>query len=358
MAEELGEKTELPTSKRRRDARARGQVAKSHDFSSAIDLVGTYILLLILGGSMVAGLAAIVRHLLDPSISGVGMNMAEIDLGVRFAAKRVVMVVGPFILLVFVVVLLGQFTQVGLLFTLEPIRPKLDRLSPIAGIGRLFSLRNVVKTGTGLVKLMILSAIAAMIVRKRMPEIVALPRLDTVAAFAAMGQIIADLCIWMLAVMFIIGIADFIYQRWQQTRDLKMTKQEIKEELRSMEGDLETKGRRLRMARQMALQRLRQTVPTADVIVTNPTHFSVALQYDPDKMAAPKVVAKGADFMAFRIREIASANRIPIIERPPLARALYANVDVGKTISTEYFEAVAEILAYVYRLEGKQPVAA
>jgi flagellar biosynthetic protein FlhB len=284
--------------------------------------------------------------------------MADMGGTLRFAAARTAVIVGPFILIMFVIVFAAQFAQVGWLFTLKPLHPKFNRLNPISGTARLFSRRNLVKTGIGLSKIGVLGSIAWAVSRAHLGEMVSLPHLHPAAAFGVIGGIVADLCLWMLAVMLLIGVVDLIFQRWQHTRDLRMTKREIKDEFRSMEGDTETKGRRLRMARQIALQRIRQDVPTADVIVTNPTHFAVALRYESDRMAAPKVVAKGADFLAFRIREIAAASGVPIVERPPLARALYANVEVGRTIDPEFFEAVAEILAYVYRLQGKAPAAA
>jgi flagellar biosynthetic protein FlhB len=151
--------------------------------------------------------------------------------------------------------------------------------------------------------------------------------------------------------MLIIGVADYMYQRWQYTQDLKMTRHEVTDERKSMEGDPEIKARRFRMARQMALQRVNQAVPKADVIVTNPTHFSVALRYDAETMAAPRVVAKGVDFLAMRIRQIAMTHGVPIVERPPLARALYYGVEVGRDVPAEHYQAVAELLAYVYRLD-------
>jgi flagellar biosynthetic protein FlhB len=358
MAEDLGDKTEMPTSRRRREARGRGQIAKSQDFGSAVDLAGGFIALLLLGGSIVGGLTALLRYVLDDRTSGAAMDPASLDGVLRLAAVQLAVITGPFLLVMFAISYFAQFMQVGWLFTLQPLQPKLSRLNPVTGLSRLFSRRNAVKTAVGAAKMIVIGAVGIIVVRSHMAEIAALPRLTAAAAFMVTGQIIADMCIWMLAIMLIIGITDFIYQRWQHTKDLKMTKQEIKDEFRSMEGDVETKGRRLRMARQIALQRVKQAVPKADVVVTNPTHFAVALQYDPENMAAPKVVAKGADFMAFRIREIAAASGIPIVEKPPLARALYAEVDIGRSISPEFYEAVAEILAYVYRLQGKQGAAA
>lgn len=358
MAEDLGEKTEAPSARRLREARNRGQVAKSTDFGSAIDLVGGFIALLILGSGMVAGLTALLRYVLDDRNSGPAFDLASLETTGRTTFIQMLIIAAPFLAVMFVLSFLAQFVQVGWHTTLTPITPKLDKLSPIRGFSRLFSRRNVVRTGLGVLKISIIGLVGTLIVRAHLPQIAALARLEATAAFVVMGKIIAAMCVWMLAVMLILGLIDLWYQRWQHMRDLKMTKQEVKDELRSMEGDVETKGRRLRMARQIALQRLKQAVPKADVVVTNPTHFAVALQYDPKTMAAPKVVAKGADFMAFRIREIAAANRIPIIEKPALARALYADAAIGKAIDPEFYEAVAEILAYVYRLQGKQPVAA
>lgn len=358
MAEDLGEKTEMPSARRLREARGRGQIAKSQDLGSAIDLAGGFIALMVLGGSIVAGLSGLLRYLLDDRTSGVATDMAALDGALRLSGVRLVTIAGPFLLVMCVVSFFGQFVQVGWLFTLQPLQPKLDRLNPMSGLSRLFSRRNAVKTLAGVLKMSISGTIGVLIVCSHTAEIASLSRLGAAAAFMLMGRIVADLCIWMLAVMLVLGIVDYVFQRWQHTRDLKMTKQEVKDELRSMEGDVETKGRRLRMARQIALQRIKQAVPKADVVVTNPTHFAVALQYDAQSMAAPRVVAKGADFMAFRIREIAVASGIPIVEKPPLARALYAGVDVGRAISPEFYEAVAEVLAYVYRLEGRQPTAA
>lgn len=353
MAEELGEKTELPTQRKRDDTRQKGQTAKSPDLGAGIDLVGGFLLLLFLGSFLFAGLGGIVRYVLDDRASGAAFQAGKIQELILWCASHGGMLAAPFLLITFAVTLLAQFIQVGWLFTLQPLEPKLDKLNPLSGIKRILGPRNAVKTAVSIVKLVVVGTVAFALIIDEWDKIAQLAVLDVQAGYAAMLDILIRILTWVLALLLIIGIVDYAYQRWQQTQDLKMTKREVKDEHRSMDGDQEIKGRRLRMARQMALQRLKQSVPKADVIVTNPTHFSVALQYDPKTMAAPKVVAKGADLMAFRIREIAAAHRIPIVERPPLARALYAGVPVGKTISAEHYEAVAEILAYVYRLQNK-----
>jgi flagellar biosynthesis protein FlhB len=182
-------------------------------------------------------------------------------------------------------------------------------------------------------------------------KVAALPVLDLMGGVAMIGDLLLSLVIRLLALLFVLGMADYLFQRWQHQQELRMTKQEVTDERRSMDGDPQIKGRRMRMMRQIAMQQINRTVPQADVIVTNPTHYSVAIQYDQKTMAAPRVVAKGVDHMAMRIRQVAMSNRIPIVERPPLARALYAEVEVGQEISEELYQAVAEVLAYVYRLE-------
>jgi flagellar biosynthetic protein FlhB len=352
MPEELGERTEQPTSRRLSQARRRGQLAKSADFSSSVELIGALIILLTLGTGLVNGLAAVLRTLLG------GRGVAVLSLNsvgelMRWSMWRGVWLVAPMVLLIVAVGVLAQFLQVGWLLTLEPLKPNIGRLNPLGGVKKLLGRRSAVKGLVSVLKLAVVLVVVVLVLRAQVRQIAGLPALGAVAALAMSGKIVLKLITWMLVLMLIIGLLDLMYQRWQRTKDLKMTKQEVKDERKSMEGDMEVKARRLRMARQMLLQQLRRDVPTADVVVTNPTHFAVAIKYDQDKMAAPKVVAKGADYMAFRIRELAVASGVPIVEKPALARALYAEVAVGRHIAPEFFQAVAEILAYVYRLKGK-----
>lgn len=353
MADDMGERTEMPTSRRLSEARGKGQVAKSMDLSAAVDLIGAAILLSTLGSFLVAGLAAVLRYLLDDRVSGSALSPGGVSAILWWAATHAAMLAGPFLLVMFAVAALAHMLQFGFILSSEALVPKLDKLNPIAGVSRLFKVRTLVKTLVNVLKLCVAFTVAFMIVRSEWPKIAQLAVLDVGPACVAVLAIVTRVLTWLLALLLIIGASDFAYQKWQHLQDLKMTKQQVKDEYRSMEGDPEVKGKRLRIARQMAMQRLKQSVPKADVIVTNPTHFAVALQYDPKTMAAPRVVAKGADFMAFRIRELAAASGIPIVERPPLARALYAQAAVGKQISAEHYEAVAEILAYVYRLKNK-----
>lgn len=353
MAEELGERTEQPTGRRLSEARTRGQVAKSQDLSSAIDLIGAVVLIAAFGGAALAGLGTLMRRVLEGEVAGNPLDPESLTPLVLWVAARGAWVAGPALLAMLLIACLAQYVQVGWLFTTQPLMPKFERLNPVGGLKKFVNLRNLVKTGVNVLKLGVVGVIGYLVIRGHLPGIAALPMLATAAAMYKMVLMGLELACWLLAVLLAIGLIDLAYQRWQHTKDLKMTRQEVKDERRSVEGDPEVKARRFRMARDIAMQRIQQAVPKADVIVTNPTHFSVAIKYDPSSMRAPKVVAKGADLLAFKIRHVGIAAGIPIVERPPLARGLYWSVKVGQEISPEFYEAVAEVLAYVYRIQGR-----
>ncbi len=243
--------------------------------------------------------------------------------------------------------------QVGWLFTTRPLAPKFDRLNFFANLGKLVGRRSAARLAADAAKLTAVIVVSWLVISRAIPRLTTLPLLEMKPALSVVAHLAVELALWVLALLIVVGVADWVYQRWQHTQELRMTKQEVKDERRSMEGDPAVKRRRFQMMREIAMQRVHQTVPTADVVVTNPTHFSVAIKYDSDAMAAPRVVAKGADHMAFRIRQLAALNDVPIVERPPLARALYFGVDVGREIPPEHYQAVAELLAYVYRVQER-----
>ncbi|MBX3377181.1 MAG: flagellar biosynthesis protein FlhB [Phycisphaeraceae bacterium] len=353
MAEDLGERTELPTARRRQEARDEGRVAKSSEFAASVELIGAVILLAALGGFVMSGLGVLIRRALENQTPGDPVTIDSVKPLVVQAIADAAAVTGPIVLAMFVIAALSHYVQVGWHVTAEPLKPKFSRLNPAAGIKKFVNLRNLVKTALNCVKLVLIGLVAGLVIRKHLGTISALPVLGAAPALFKALLVCLELAAWLLILMLVLGIIDLIYQRWQFTRDIRMTRQEVKDERRSVDGDPDVKARRLRMARDIALQRLQHAVPKADVIVTNPTHFSVALQYDQDAMRAPKVIAKGADEMAFRIRQLAVANGIPMVERPPLARGLYWGVRVGQEIKPEFYEAVAEVLAYVYRLKEK-----
>lgn len=353
MAEELGERTEQPTGRRLGEARSQGQVAKSQDLASAIDMIGAVLLITLCGGGALGAMAAMMRRILEDQTSGLALNIASLRPMAIWAGSQAARIAVPGLLVMFTLACLAHIVQVGWLFTTQPIMPNFARLNPVAGLGKFFNLRMMVKTLVNCLKLTIVCTIAYLVIRRHLPGMSALPVLGMAAGLYTMSAMGLELAIWLLAMFLALGLIDYFYQRWQHTHDLRMTRQQVKDERRSVEGDPEVKARRFRMAREIAMQRIQHAVPKADVIVTNPTHFAVALRYDQDDMHAPRVVAKGADFLAFKIRNVAIASGVPIVERPPLARGLYWGVKVGQEIAPEYYEAVAEVLAYVYRIRGR-----
>lgn len=355
MANDVGERTEAPTTKRLSEARGKGQVPKSQDLSGVITLFGALIIVAIFAGSLGDLFATLMTNLLGTSDGEVWMTNDAILPVVKYAFGAMAIAMIPILIVAGLIAFLGQIVQVGFLISAEPIRPKLDKLNPISGIKRIFGKKGLMKTVMSTLKLIAVLVVAYIVIRSQVERLSLLPMMTVVGAMSSVMHAVVILAFSLLALLLFVAIADFIYQRWQHSEDLKMTKQEVKDERRSMEGDPQLKGRRLEMARQFVMQRMGQSVPEADVIITNPTHFSVAIKYDTDTMKAPKVTAKGVDELAFRIRQIARTNDVPVVERPPLARALYWGIEVGQEISSEHYEAVAEILAYVYRVDGRMP---
>jgi flagellar biosynthetic protein FlhB len=353
VAEDMGEKTEQPTGKRLSDARDKGKTARSADLSGALLLTGATIATMLFGAGLFAGLGKVVSFGLASGTLATDLTGGRVGADLATVFWHAARLVAPFVLLMMLVAAVAQVLQVGLMLSSKILSPSLSRLNPLTGAKRLFSVRSVVRAGLDVLKLVLLLVVATLVVRSDWEGLLALAAIDLWHAIEFAIAMAIKVTLWILAVLLVLGIVDWMYQRWQHAQDLKMTKHEVKDERRAAEGDPETRARRLRFARSLMVQRLQHDVPKADVVVTNPTHFSVALRYESGGMSAPKVVAKGADEMALRIRFIATAHGVPIVERPPLARALYAECPVGREIPTQHYQAVAEILAYVYRLEGK-----
>ena len=353
MAEDMGERTERPTARRMGEARERGQVAKSQDLSGAVDLAAGVVILVFAGAFIGRSFLALMEKAYSAEGAGWSTDPDTIWPLARAIAIDGVRVAAPLLLVTALVAGIAQFLQVGWVLTTKPLKPNFGKLNPISGVKRLFSKRSLMKSILNSVKLVFVLAVAYAVIAGFVPKIIGLPALGAMQGMMLIARMLLALAIVLAAVLLVIGLIDWLYQKWQHAEDLKMTKQQVKDERRSMEGDPQIKGRRLRMMRDIVLQQIQANVPLADVVVTNPTHFAVALRYDAETMNAPRVVAKGADYMAQRIRLVAAASGVPIIERPPLARGLYFGAEPGQEISSEYYEAVAEILAYVYRLEGE-----
>lgn len=351
MAEDLGERTEQPTPKRRADARKRGQIAKSQDLSAAVIMLTGLITLAAMAPFVLERLVALTRILLGDADATVRPH--ELLPLAPLAGGAIVDVLWPLLVAVFIASLLVMLVQVGRLFTFETVRPKLTKLNPMNGLKRLFSARTAVMMVINLLKLSAVLLVTYVTIKERFEHLVFLFTLPHVPMLAAAGDLVYTLMIRLGALLLVLALIDYAYQKYKNERELKMTKHEVKEEMKRMDGDPLVKRRQRETALKMLLQRMRKTVPEADVVVTNPTHFAVALKYDDRKMSAPRVVAKGADFLAQKIREIAIEHGVPIVERPPLARALYKAVEIGQEIPSQFYKAVAEILAYVYELRRK-----
>ncbi len=349
--DDMGERSEAATPRKISKSRQRGQVAKSQDLSAAVGLAAAVVLLAIFGASLLRHFAMVLTRVWQGQTPGDVLSMDGIIGASRWVGGTTVLAVLPIFGLVFLIAYLTNVLQVGWLLTLEPVKPKLNKVSPVAGLKRLLSLRSLMKGLVNGLKLLVVGGIATLVLWRSIPKLTALPRLNAELALLAIGKLAVELALWLLLVLLVLAVVDFLYQRWQHKKDLKMTKHEVKDERRSMEGDPQVKKQRMKMAMEVATQRIQSAVPDADVVVANPTHFSVALKYDSDSMGAPRLVAKGADLLAYRIRQVAIANAVPIVERPPLARAIYWGVEVGHEIPPHLYEAVAELLAYVYQTE-------
>ena len=246
-----------------------------------------------------------------------------------------------------------NFFQVGLMISTEKLEPKLENLNPINGFGRIFSKRSLVELFKSIFKIIVIGFFLYLYLKEQIPLMPYFIYFDLAQSLAETADIIFNMAFQIIAMIMFMAAVDYAYQKWQTTQDLMMTKQEVKDEYKQTEGDPQIKGKIKQKQRQMAMSRMMQEVPKADVIVTNPTHLAIALQYS-DGMVAPVVVAKGQDLVAERIKNIARENRITIVENKPLARALYEAVDIGGTVPQELYQAVAEVLAYVYKLKKKK----
>ena len=357
MADTGQEKTESPTPRRRQEARESGNVARSVDLVAAAALLAAVIVLYHLGGAVFRHMHLTVDTMLRPLPGHNPTRIEDVDQLLGMGSRLVVSMAAPIALGVAAVTLLASLAQVGLMFTLKPLTPSLNKLNPITGLARLFDARAGMRLVMSLLKLAALVAVSVWVIMRDFPKVILLCHLEVLPMMAAAAAMAYDLALKLAMLLLILALLDWWYQRWQHEKDLRMTKQEVKDEMKRMDGDPMVKQRRARVARQLALQRIASAVPHADVVVTNPTHYAVALRYDSATMTAPKVVAKGADFLALRIRQLAVANGVPLVERRELARALYHGVEPGQEVPAEFYTAVAEILAYVYRLGGRMAAA-
>ena len=347
-----GQKTEEPTPKRKREAREKGQVAKSQELNQAFTLLASFSMLYILFSGMMDSLTMEVTSYLDFD-TVVNLDIASSYNILMEAIFYVASLVVPVMLASAIMGIVINFSQVGPLFTGESLKPKLDSLNIIKGFGKLFSIKSLVEMVKSVLKIIIIAVIAYIYLRNSITDLITMTEQGLYPALMLIGNLIFKAAVAITIFLVGVGVFDFIYQKWEHKRNLKMTKYEVKQERKEMEGDPQLKQKRKEKQRQMSVNRMMSEVENADVVITNPTHIAVALEFDIKDMDAPKVIAKGEGYVALKIKEKAKELDIEIVENKPLARSLNKMCEIDDFIPEELFEAVAEILAYVYKKENR-----
>ncbi|HEY8490784.1 MAG TPA: flagellar biosynthesis protein FlhB [Dehalococcoidia bacterium] len=349
------ERTEAPTPRKRERVRSEGRVSHSADLDAAVVLLGAVVFFRVFGGfvwnRLEEGMRGSFQQLATPqltpeAVTGGGTHVMWFTAGL----------LGPILGTILVAGLAANLLQTGFLFTVRPLQPRLDHLNPVTGMQRLFSLQGLVNLGKSLAKMVVVGAVVVITLHGRVDDVLALSFLSVPEALAATTAIAFEVAWKAGAAVLVLALADYAFQRWQYSRSIRMTKDELKDEMKQSEGSPEIKSR-IRRQRVALLNRTIQATAQADVVVTNPIHYAVALKYDPLTMSAPRVLAKGERLVAQRMKEAAAEHGIPVVENPPLARALYKEVPVGREIPATLYHAVAEVLAFVYRLRGAVGIA-
>lgn len=348
-----GEKTEKPTAKRKEKARSEGQVAISKEIATVITLIIGFLSLRVLSSYMYKEISKVMNYSFT-MIKDIEIFKSETYLFDFFIylITRTLLISMPMLLIAMIIGIIANILQVGWHPTVKPLKPKLDSFNPVNGLKRLFSFKQVVEAFTGILKVLFITYIIYTTVKDEVYQIKNIIYMDLFQGVMYIGNLCIDIGLKVGYFFIIIAIFDFVYQKYTHNKKLKMTKQEIKDEYKQVEGDPIIKAKIRQKMRESALKRMMQDVPTADVVITNPTHFAVAIKYDREKEGAPIVLAKGMDHLAQRIKKVAKENDINIVENKPLAQALYKTTDIGKEIPQELYQAVAEVLAFVYKLKN------
>lgn len=348
-----GEKTEPATAKKLREAREEGKVAKSKELTAALDLIVLFLVMKVFMSVIGNGFLetfTYVYKLIPDFLKDNAVEVAPQAVSGFFISVVILMlkISAPFFIFGFVVNILVNILQVGWKVSQKPLKPKLDRFNPINGFKRILSKDSIFELFKSIIKIAVILWVAYGEIKDKQNAIFILYQMPLNQAIAFCGNIIINTGLKISFVYLVVGITDFIYQKFRFNQEMKMTKQEVKDEYKNTEGNPEIKGRQRQRMREASRRRMMQDVPKADVIITNPTHLAVAIRYEQEVQRAPIVVAKGEDYLAQKIRETAKENNIQIVENKPLARMLYANVEIGEEIPPELYQAVAEILAMVY----------
>ncbi len=348
-----GEKTEPATAKKLREAREDGKVAKSKELTAAFTLIVLFLVLKVFIANVGTGFLEVFYYVFNMipdfiSINAKDLSTQAISSLFLVIIQKMLLIVAPFFIFGFAITLIISIVQVGWKISAKPMKPKLDKFNPINGFKRIFSKDSLFELLKSILKIVLIAVITYTSIKDKANNIFILYDIHLNQALAMCGDIIINTGLKISILYLIVGIADWVFQKYRFNEDMKMTKQEVKDEYKNTEGDPQIKGKQRQRMREASARRMMQDVPKADVVITNPTHIAVAIKYDAEKQRAPVVLAKGEDHLAQRIREAAKEHQIQIVENKPLARMLYANVDIGSEIPPELYQAVAEILAMVY----------
>lgn len=347
---EMSQKTERATPKRRREAREKGNVLKSSEVGIAAVLLAVFAAVKVLGGTVVDGTAAMMQQWL---IQPAPPELTIVEAGKAFsqAITSIATIGAPLVGVGILMALAANYLQIGFLFSTKALAPKMNRINPMEGFKRIFSVRSLAELLKAVLKIVALGWVAWGEFEKIITLLPDFTMQGIMPAAAQMVDMAMNIALKMSMVLLVIAAADYFYQWWRREREMRMTKQEVKDEYKLTEGDPQVKGRIRQMQRKMGMMRMMQSIPQANVVITNPTHYAIALRYQEGKDSAPVVLAKGKDFVAQRIKEEARKYNIEMVENRPLAQALYLYCDVGDSIPKDMYKAVAEVLAYVYRLK-------
>lgn len=353
-----GEKTEQPTAKKLQDARNEGQVAKSQEVTHAAGLMSLFVLIRVMYPYMADSFTGFFRSVYNQIPTTTKMYdgyvpFADLRITIMNALLRILLTALPFLAVSLTVAFICNVVQVKWKITTKPLKPKLSKLNPIKGFKKIFSTRKIFELVKSIAKIAIIGTVVYTYFLGYTASVFTLYDMPLRQAIGLLGNTIVEIGIRIAAVYVVIAIADYIYQKRKFRKDNMMTKQEVKDEYKNTEGDPQIKGQQRRRMMQASQRRMMQELPKADVVITNPTHYAVAIRYDADKFDAPMVVAKGEGYLAQRIKDVAKEHGVEIVENKPLARMLYSTVDIGEFVPPELYQAVAEVLAFVYHLQGK-----
>jgi flagellar biosynthetic protein FlhB len=351
------EKTEQPTPKRLQDARDKGQIARSRELGTAAVMVAGSAVLLLGGGPLAAGMGRLLQGGLTLSRSEL-TNPAAMAPALGHAVVQSLLIAAPVLLAVLAASIVAPLALGGWIFSAQALAPKFDRLNPVTGLGRIFGMQGLSELVKALLKLVVVGAIAAAAGWWLMQDMLALGSMAPAAGIARAAYLLALALLLMSAGLIVVAAVDAPFQWWQHHRQLKMTREEIRQEFKESDGSPEVKSKVRELQRKYSKRRMMQDVPRADVVVTNPTHYAVALKYDARRMRAPRVLAKGRDLVALEIRRLAEASRVPVFEAPPLARVLHGSTEIGREIPAGLYLAVAQVLSYVYQVQQLSPTLA